>query len=301
VLVAVQIQIILKKSENIWMEEIKVESPSKINIGLNVVEKRNDGFHNLQTVFYPLLLADKLVFQKSDNLKLISDSKKIEELNDNLILEAIKLIENETGLKIKVKISLEKNIPIGAGLGGGSSNAAATLKGINKLYELKLDYKNISDLALKLGSDVPFFLSAVPSYGESRGEKLIPLNLEIQYPILVINPGINISTRWAFEKIIQSKPNYNLIQLLSGKLDFTEIRNQVKNDFEPIVFKEYPVIGKIKKDLYEKGANFALMSGTGSTVYGIFSNLQKALYAEEYFQQSYFTFLNNPFDKGSIT
>jgi 4-diphosphocytidyl-2-C-methyl-D-erythritol kinase len=283
------------------MEEIKLESHSKINIGLNVVEKRKDGFHNLQTVFYPLLLADKLVFQKSDKLKLISDSKKIEELNDNLILEAIKLIENETGLKIKVKISLEKNIPIGAGLGGGSSNAAATLKAINKLYELKFEYKKISDLALKLGSDVPFFLSAVPSYGESRGEKLIPLNLEIQYPILVVNPGINISTRWAFEKIIPSKPNYNLIQLLSGKLDFTEIRNQVKNDFEPIVFKEYPVIEKIKKDFYGKGANFALMSGTGSTVYGIFSNLQKALWAEEYFQQSYFTFLNNPFDRGSIT
>jgi len=283
------------------MEELKVESPSKINIGLNVVEKRKDGFHNLQTVFYPLLLSDKLTFQKSVKLELNSNSKTLKELNDNLILEAIKLIENETGLKIKVKISLEKNIPIGAGLGGGSSNAAVTLKAINQLYKLKLDYKNISDLALKLGSDVPFFLSAVPSYGESRGEKLIPLNLEIQYPILVVNPGINISTRWAFEKIIPSKPDYNLIKLLSGKLDFTEIRNHVKNDFEPIVYKEYPVIEKIKKDLYEKGANFALMSGTGSTVYGIFSNLQKALYAEEYFKQSYFTFLNNPFDKGSIT
>ena len=283
------------------MEEIKVESPSKINIGLNVVGKRNDGFHNLQTVFYPLLLIDKLTFQKSDKLKLTSNSKKIKEINDNLILEAIKSIEDETGLKIKVKISLEKNIPIGAGLGGGSSNAASTLKAIKKLYELKLDYKKLSELSLKLGSDVPFFLSAVPSYAESRGEKLIPLNLEIQYPILVVNPGINLSTRWAFEKIIPSKPNCNLVQLLSGKLDFTEIRNQVKNDFEPIVFKEYPRIDKIKKDLYEKGANFALMSGTGSTVFGIFSNLQKALSAEEYFKQTYFTFLNNPFDKGSIT
>ena len=283
------------------MEEIKVESPSKINIGLNVVEKRKDGFHNLQTVFYPLLLADKLVFQKSDKLKLISDSKKIEELNDNLILEAIKLIENETGLKIKVKISLEKNIPIGAGLGGGSSNAAATLKAINKLCELKFEYKKISDLALKLGSDVPFFLSTVPSYGESRGEKLIPLNLEIQYPILVVNPGINISTRWAFERINPSKPNYNLRELFSKNFDFKDIREYVTNDFEPIVFKEYPVIEKIKKDLYELGANFALLSGTGSTVYGIFSNLQKAYWAEEHFKQSYFTFINNPFNKGSIT
>ena len=283
------------------MEELKVESPSKINIGLNVVEKRKDGFHNLQTIFYPLLLSDKLTFQKSDKLELTSNSKTLKELDENLILKAIWLLKREISIEIKVKIFLEKLIPIGAGLGGGSSNTAATLKAINKLFKLNLSYEKLSDLALKLGSDVPFFLNAIPSYAESRGEKLIPLNLEIQYPILVVNPAINISTRWAFEKVVPSQPKHNLLKLFNEKLDFDEIRNQVKNDFEPIVFKEYPIIEEIKKDLYDKGANFALMSGTGSTVYGIYSNLQKALLAEEYFKQSYFTFLNNPFDKGSIT
>jgi 4-diphosphocytidyl-2-C-methyl-D-erythritol kinase len=283
------------------MEEIKIESPSKINIGLNVVEKRDDGFHNLQTVFYPLLLSDKIIFQKSDKLELITNSEIIKRLDDNLIMKAIRLIQKETGVEIKVKIFLEKLIPIGAGLGGGSSNAATTLKAVNKLFKLELSYKKLADLALKLGSDVPFFLIQNPSYAESRGENLIPLNLEIQYPILLVNPGVNISTHWAFERIVPSHPKYNLLKILSEKLDFNKLINQVKNDFEPIVFKEYPIIEEIKKDLYNEGANFALMSGTGSTIYGIFSNLQKALWAEEYFKQSYFTFLNNPFDKGSIT
>jgi len=283
------------------MEEIKVESHSKINIGLNVVDKREDGFHNLQTVFYPLLLSDKLTFQKSNKLEFNSNSDFLKNLDDNLIIKAIKLIEDKSGAEIKVKIFVEKLIPIGGGLGGGSSNAAAALKAINKLFSLELNYEKLAEIALELGSDVPFFLKHNPAYAESRGEKLFPLNLEIQYPIVTVNPGINISTRWAFERINPSKPNYNLRDLFSKNFDFKDIREYVTNDFEPIVFKEYPVIEKIKKDLYELGANFALMSGTGSTVYGIFSNLQKAYWAEEHFKQSYFTFLNNPFNKGSIT
>ncbi|MCW8961028.1 MAG: 4-(cytidine 5'-diphospho)-2-C-methyl-D-erythritol kinase [Ignavibacteriaceae bacterium] len=283
------------------MEEIKVESHSKINIGLNVVDKREDGFHNLQTVFYPLLLSDKLTFQKSNKLEFNSNSDFLKNLDDNLIIKAIKLIEVKSGVEIKVKIFVEKLIPIGGGLGGGSSNAAAALKAINKLFSLELNYEKLAEITLELGSDVPFFLKHNPAYAESRGEKLFPLNLEIQYPIVIVNPGINISTRWAFERINPSKPNYNLRELLSKNFDFKVIRDYVTNDFEPIVFKEYPVIEKIKKDLYELGANFALMSGTGSTVYGIFSNLQKAYWAEEHFKQSYFTFINNPFNKGSIT
>ena len=283
------------------MEEIKVESPSKINIGLNVVGKREDGFHNLQTVFYPLLLSDKLTFRKSNKLEFNSNSDFLKNLDDNLIIKAIKLIEDKSGVEIKVKIFLEKLIPIGGGLGGGSSNAAAALKAINKLFSLELNYEKLAEIALELGSDVPFFLKHNPAYAESRGEKLFPLNLEIQYPIVIVNPGINISTRWAFERIKPSRPNYNLGELFSKNFDFKDIREYVTNDFEPIVFKEYPVIEKIKKDLYELGANFALMSGTGSTVYGIFSNLQKAYWAEEHFKQSNFTFINNPFNKGSIT
>lgn len=284
------------------MEKIEIESPSKINIGLNVVEKRSDDFHNLETVFYPLLLSDRLSFQRSTQFDFLSDSELLNNLDENLILKAIRLLEKKTGIDIKVNISVEKLIPIGGGLGGGSSNAAATLKAVNRLFQLELSYNNLVDIALGLGSDVPFFLNPNPSYAESRGEKLYPINFEIHYPILIVNPGINISTRWAFERVIPKRAEHNLRGLIDKqRIDFNILKTYVKNDFEPIVFKEYPQIEKIKKEFYEKDAIFALMSGTGSSVYGIFSNLQKAFWAEEYFKQSYFTYLNNPFAKGSIT
>jgi 4-diphosphocytidyl-2-C-methyl-D-erythritol kinase len=284
------------------MEKIEIESPSKINIGLNIFEKRDDGYHNLETIFYPLLLSDRMSFQRSDRFEFHSNSEFLNNLDDNLILKAIRLLEKLNGVELNVKINVEKLIPIGGGLGGGSSNAATTLKAFNKLFNLELSYENLINLSLELGSDVPFFLNPIPSYAESRGDKLFPINLEIQYPILIVNPGINISTRWAFERVKPEKAKQNLREIINiQRIDFNIMKTYVKNDFEPIVFKEYPQIEKIKKDLYEKGAQFALMTGTGSTVYGIFSNLQKAIWAEEYFNQFYFTYLNNPFIKGSIT
>jgi len=192
---------------------------------------------------------------------------------------------------------------LGAGLGGGSSNAATTLKALNELYHLKFNYKTLADLALNIGSDVPYFLNPTPAIGESRGEKIKPSSLEINYPILIVNPGIVISTKWAFDNVkIQKSKMTQLEQLAKGNLDFEKMKISVKNDFELLVFSSYPIISEIKEDLYKQGAEFALMTGTGSTVYGIFSNLQRAYLADYYFKQKkYFTYLNNPFQKGSIT
>jgi 4-diphosphocytidyl-2-C-methyl-D-erythritol kinase len=157
-------------------------------------------------------------------------------------------------------------------------------------------------MALELGSDVPYFLNPVTSYAESRGELLYPLNFEIPYPILVVNPRMKIDTIWAFKKIKPAHSIKNLRDIFQeGTLNFEILKKYVQNDFEEIVFKEFPELKRIKENLYEQGAEFALMSGTGSTLYGIFSNLQKAIWAEESFKQKYFTFLNNPFIKGSIT
>lgn len=286
------------------MEELVVESPAKINLGLNVVRKRADGFHDLETIFIPLMLSDIITFQKADKLRLESNSEILNQENENLILKAIKLLDldHKTKKNISLHIDLEKNIPIGGGLGGGSSNAATTLKTINKMFNLGLNYNELTKLALILGSDVPYFLNPVSAYAESRGEVLTSLNLEIPYPILLVNPGIKIGTKWAFGNIKPATPKRNLKEILKdGLTDFDTIKNYVKNDFEEVVFEEYPEIKKIKSDLYEQGAQFALMSGTGSTVYGIFSNLQKAMWAKDYFSKKYFTFLNNPFVKGSIT
>jgi len=284
------------------MDKITVESPAKLNLGLNIIRKRPDGYHDLETIFIPLLLSDKISFSKSNEYAFRTDSILLNELNDNLILKAVRLLEELTSRKFVLDIYLEKNIPIGGGLGGGSSNAAIALKTINKLFDLRLDYKVLADLALQLGSDVPYFLNPIVTYAESRGEILHPFNLEIPYPILVVNPRIKIDTGWTFKKIRPAHPMMNLRDILKkGLIDFDRLKSYVKNDFEAVVFKEFPLIEQIKEEFYQQGAEFALMSGTGSTVYGIFSNLQKAYWAEEYFKQQYFTFLNNPFTKGSIT
>ena len=284
------------------MDKIVIESPAKINLGLNVVKKRNDGYHDIETIFLPLQLSDIITFEKADKTLFNSTSDMLNKSEDNLIIKAKRLLEKKTGKEFHLNIFVEKNIPIGGGLGGGSSNAATTLKAINKLFKFELNNISLFEFALTLGSDVPYFLNPVPSYAESRGEILFPINIEIPYPILLVNPGINVSTNWAFLLIKPALPEKNLHQLINGSsLDFERMKFFIRNDFEPDVFKEYPLIKKIKEELYEMGAQFALMSGTGSSVYGIFANLQKAYWAEDYFKQNYFTYLNNPFLKGSIT
>ena len=284
------------------MKKIELNSIAKINIGLNIVRKRKDGYHDLETIFYPLLLSDIISFEMSNFTKLDTNSSEINNLDSNLVIDTIKLMENELKRELHVNVNLQKNIPIGAGLGGGSSNAATTLKAINQLYNLNLEYETLSSFALQLGSDVPYFLTPVPSYAASRGELLTRIQLSLGYPILLVNPGIHISTKWAFEKIIPGKNKSSLKTFLEkSKIDIETLKDYVTNDFEEIVFSDYPAIANIKAKLYEYGAEFALMTGTGSTVFGIFRNLQKARKAEEIFSHSNYTYLNNPFETGIIT
>jgi len=284
------------------MDSITLKSPAKINIGLNILNKRDDGYHNLETIFYPLLLTDFIKFRKSNQESFSSNSDELNSKPENLILLAKRLIEEKLNKKFTTEITLEKIIPIGGGLGGGSSNAATTLIALNKLFNLNIGFTQLSEIALQLGSDVPFFLNPVPVFAESRGEKMQPLNISINYPIIIVNPGINISTGFAFSKIYPVVPVVKLSAVFSrSSIDLKLMREKVKNDFEEIIFKEYPLVGQIKFKLYELGAEFALMTGSGSSVFGIFNNLQKASFAEDYFKQKYFTYLNNPFQTGSIT
>jgi len=284
------------------MENISINSPAKINIGLNVISKRKDGFHNLETIFYPLLLSDKLIISKADSFKFESNSEELFRLKENLILSAKEKLEQFTGRKFNVSIYLEKNIPIGAGLGGGSSNAASTLKALIKLFDINITNEKLREIALNLGSDVPFFLNPLPCFAESRGEIITPVHLSIPNPILIVNPGINISTKEAFENIkpkIPVKSLHTLIKKTSISVD--DLKGIAKNDFETYIFNKYSVVKQIKEKLYESGAELAMMTGTGSTVFGIFTNLQKARWAESDFSKKYFTYLNFPVNKGSIT
>ena len=274
------------------MPSIFIKSPAKINIGLHVIRKRNDGYHDIETVFYPINLFDELTFKKSELSQFISNDKDLESDKSNLIIKAKKLLEEFCGRKFNAIISLKKNIPIGAGLGGGSSNCAASLLSLNELFNLSIDDKNLNKIALQLGSDVPFFLNPKPSLASSRGEILNEIDLKIDLPILIINPGIHISTKWAFDNLIISQHEFSLNEIFSdNQIQFEAFRDKVKNDFEKIVFSKYPEIENIKNKMYEMGAVFSLMTGTGSTIFGIFNTINEALKAKNSFNQ-YFSIIH---------
>ena len=274
------------------MNKLIVKSPAKINFGLNIVAKRDDGFHNIETIFYPIGLHDILTFEKADSFSFSCNNKLIQGDRNNLVIKAIRWIEQYSGVALHLKVTLEKNIPIGAGLGGGSSNAANTLLAINELYDLHLEMVILNKFALQLGSDVPFFLNPVPSFATSRGEILSPISFKIDKPILLINPGIHISTKWAYKNIYPQAPGFSL-----SKLDNSVLQNiplllkSVVNDFEEVVFASHPELNDIKTKMYELNAEFVLMSGSGSTIFGLFPDENSAHFADEYFSKTYFTYL----------
>ena len=277
------------------MKSIEIKAPAKINIGLSIVSKRDDGFHNLETLFYPISdLFDLLTFERDSKFSFKSNDIRIIEDNNNLIVKAKNILEVVTNKKITAKIFLKKNIPIGAGMGGGSSDAAVTLVCLNELLGLGLNFDVLSNLALELGSDVPFFLKAKPSIGKSRGEKLQLVDVEINRPILIINPGIHISTKAAFENIVPKKAAISYEEISKKVNDYEFLKSSVKNDFEEKIFMLYPEIKKIKNMLYDNGAKFALMTGTGSTVYGIFEDSNEAESARELLPENFFSFISYP-------
>ena len=247
---------------------------AKINLGLRVTGIRADGYHDIETIFYPVGLTDALEFVIS------SGSVKADELvvtgidigtqnDNNLVIRAVKKLR-ETFPVPFMKIHLHKVIPSGAGLGGGSSDAAYILKGINKCLNLSVSDSDLKSIALELGSDCPFFINPVPSLATGRGEILKPVGavLEGLY-IVLLNPGIIISTREAYMNSDISRSEKNL--QLMVKQPVNEWKKVITNDFEDYVFKLYPQIQDLKKALYKCGAVYSSMSGSGSSVYGIFS------------------------------
>jgi 4-diphosphocytidyl-2-C-methyl-D-erythritol kinase len=278
------------------MDYIEIKAPAKINIGLNILSKRPDSYHNLSTLFYPIEdLFDTLTFRPTDRFEFTCNNMSIPQDDNNIVVKAKQLLESTYGKPINVKITLEKRIPSQAGLGGGSSDAAVTLISLNEMFHFNLKHDQLISLALQLGSDVPFFIKAKPAIGTSRGEILEYVDLEINEPIIVINPKINISTKEAFQNIIPVDAQFNFHDLIKdGKLNYNTARNSLKNDFESYVFEKYPEISIIKKSLYDNGALLASLSGSGSTVYGIFQNIDDAVIAASVIPQSYYKYFSNP-------
>jgi 4-diphosphocytidyl-2-C-methyl-D-erythritol kinase len=244
---------------------------AKINVGLWVVEKRNDGYHNIETLFLPIGLSDVLEFVESDRdepLIAISGMELEGDSSDNLVMRAWKLMHDLYGIAV-VDIHLHKIIPSGAGLGGGSSDAAFMLKGLNDHFGIGCSSDELESLAAILGSDCAFFIKDIPAIGKGRGEMLQPVELDLEgYELVLVNPGIQVSTRDAYTGVIPAKSERNLRELLLFPV--AEWQDQLSNDFEKWVFVKYPEIKQVKEKLRAAGAEYAAMSGSGSSVFGIF-------------------------------
>lgn len=260
---------------------------AKINIGLLVTEKRADGFHNLETIFYPIQMQDVLEVVEADEFKFSMSGLDLDgDPNENLVVKAYNLIKDDYQIPA-VQIHLHKNIPSGAGLGGGSSDAAHMLLALNDLFSLNISDEKLMDYALRLGSDCPFFLKAKPVYATGRGEIMqeVPVELK-EYYLILVKPPVHVSTALAYKNIVPQKPRLSL----KGLVGFTvsKWKGNILNHFEKYVFQEYPEVAQIKKTLYDQGAAFALMSGSGSAVYGLFRSEKRGI--ENYFPKDYQVF-----------
>jgi 4-diphosphocytidyl-2-C-methyl-D-erythritol kinase len=243
---------------------------AKINIGLNITAKRPDGYHQIETVFYPLKIHDVVELTDSSDLNCVVTGRPFPgPMEDNLCYRAFKLVQQDHKIPNQ-QITLLKNTPVGAGLGGGSSDAAHVIKLINNKFKLGLSVMEMEVYAATLGADCAFFIRNETVYATGKGEQFAPLALDLSaYHLLLVTPPIHVSTSEAYSGVIPN-PNTELLPNLM-KLPVQKWKGRVKNDFEDSVFSNYPAIKQIKDDLYNAGALYASLTGSGSSVYGIFA------------------------------
>jgi len=242
----------------------------KINLGLSILAKRADGYHELETVFYPIAVSDALEILPSDNLSLTQTGIAVPgDPAQNLCLKAYHLLKKDFPNLPAVKMHLQKNIPMGAGLGGGSSDGSSTLLILNQQFSLGLNDQQLIDYASQLGSDCPFFVYNKACHATGRGEVLTPIELDLSnYQFLLVHPGKHISTAWAFQQLNPHTKSESIHSIIQKPI--SEWKALLINDFEAPVFKAEPTLLAIKEQLYQLGAIYASMSGSGSSLFGIF-------------------------------
>jgi 4-diphosphocytidyl-2-C-methyl-D-erythritol kinase len=247
---------------------------AKINVGLLITEKRADGFHNLETIFLPVHWCDALEFVVSDEVIFSQSGILLSgDAESNLVMKAYRMLQHDFNLP-SLKIHLHKVIPFGAGLGGGSSDGAFMLSMLNKQFTLNLSDTELEAYAARLGSDCPFFIRNTPVFACGRGEIMEPLTLSLNnWFILIIKPPVEVPTAKAFQWIVPKKPELSLTSLVKQPVE--QWKDSIVNQFEGSVFQLYPEIKDIKNKLYDMGAAYASMSGSGSCVFGLFSELPK--------------------------
>jgi 4-diphosphocytidyl-2-C-methyl-D-erythritol kinase len=265
-----------------------LRAPAKINWFLSVLARRNDGYHDIHSLIHRVSLYDDLVFYNADTIEVICDAAI--PLEDNLVYKAASLLQKYTSCRKGIKVILHKNIPASAGLGGGSSDAAFALLGLNSLWGLDLTKRELTAIGLEIGSDVPFFLNGSSALIEGRGEKITHMNINVPMVLLLVKPPVSISTAWAYKnlkKLTKKTIDIKLFCQALNKGDFASLSNMLKNDLEKAVVKRYPLVGKIKDSLLEYGAFISAMSGSGPTVFGVFDSTETASSAANELSQNW--------------
>ncbi|MAM64417.1 MAG: 4-(cytidine 5'-diphospho)-2-C-methyl-D-erythritol kinase [Candidatus Marinimicrobia bacterium] len=275
------------------MKILTVNSYAKINIGLKIINQRIDSYHNIETVFQEVQFHDIITIKKiNEGYKLSSNNVDFPMESSNTCVQAYLRLKKEFPKLKGVKIHINKNIPMGSGLGGGSSNAASTIIGINNLYDIGLTTPQLKNISQDIGADVPFFIEGGIQHGQGIGDKLTPLKIKLPYTILLVFPNNTVNTRWAYSQI------RNKLEIPIKAVNFADLMEKemipfqlFENDFEKIVFSTYPEIGLIKSKLLENNARFASLSGSGSTVFGFFNDEADAISAELLFSKSFKTII----------
>jgi 4-diphosphocytidyl-2-C-methyl-D-erythritol kinase len=266
---------------------VKIRAPAKINLRLRVVGKRTDGYHLLDTIMLPVSLYDEITIKKgkkigkksalTDRLTVTCDDPLVPQGRKNLVYKAASLVLNERAGTESIRIHIHKRIPIGAGLGGGSSDAAATLIGLNRLFRFGYTLKRLGRLSSALGADVPFFIRGVPARARGIGERLIPLRRVPRFWLIILYPNFPVSTAWVYRNL----PPKLTKAIVNTSINFSlgssaNLRKLLVNDLETVTMGRYPRIGLLKEELARQGAVGTLMSGSGSSVFGVFQSRRSA-------------------------
>lgn len=262
------------------MNGLRLRACAKINLGLEVLRKRDDGYHDINSLFIAIDLHDEISIQPADGIEVVCEPAVTDRPNDNLAARAAHTLGSLPSAHGQgAKITVAKQIPTGGGLGGGSSDAATTLVGLNRFWNFPADDVTLRTMAASLGSDVPFFLHPSVALVQGRGDAITRLDIDLPFVVVLVVPGIHVSTPWAYSTlgITGEQRATDLMRSLRQSIDdHHDMPRRFRNDFEPVVFAQHPVLSSIKQQLYEEGAVYASMSGSGSTMYGLYTDVDKA-------------------------
>ena len=262
------------------MQSLTLQAPAKVNLRLDVLRKRSDGFHDLRNLMERVSIHDEVEIRIVEKGILVQcDHEEVPNDEENIAFKALKEILAYSSRNVGVEVSIKKNIPVASGMGGGSSNAATVIKGINQLLKLKLSREKLIKIGTKVGADVPFFLFEGPAMAEGIGEQLKRIKSMPKLLFLIVNPGIRVSTQAVYNKLILNGNHAGEEEIPNSYRTKRDVAKILSNDLEKVTIKEFPLIGEIKDDMVRQGAIASLMTGSGPTVFGLFTDkvkLQKA-------------------------